>query len=280
MTAERECSEGVSGWSECARCPRIFLSDSKLRKHVFIRHDVSLNECFQCLYVNDDLGQMDEHVSFHFGGGQLFCDFCAARFKKRCHLLKHVDKHIHDRRKFVCARCEKTFVSKLSLTTHLRIHSGEKPFDCSFCPKTFSQLASKRYHEKIHTGVCSHFCSFCERGFKSKASKDSHERSHTGERPFRCVNCKATFTSLITLKQHQIVHADGDSSFKCNICDKSFKRKEKLRIHTRAHSGDKPYLCSVCDKRFSRKYDILRHSRSVHKNSMVTVALDVLAQDN
>lgn len=72
--------------------------------------------------------------------------------------------------------CEKSFVTRPSLTKHLRVHRNEKPKGCSICSKRFATS----YHLKIHLNT------------------------HTGAKPYECNHCDRAFTQLGTLKAHKL----------------------------------------------------------------------------
>ena len=51
---------------------------------------------------------------------------------------------------FKCDLCDKTFVIKRKLTSHQRVHSGEKPFKCDYSDKTFVLNSEITSHQKTH----------------------------------------------------------------------------------------------------------------------------------
>ncbi|XP_061730143.1 zinc finger protein 383-like [Cydia pomonella] len=131
------------------------------------------------------------------------CYECDKEFRCQAQLETHVRTHTGDK-PFSCMYCSRRFAQKHNLTIHLRVHTGEKPFQCDVCSKTFSAQGNLQAHLKIHTGQKDHVCSLCNKSFITSSELSRHINKHRGVKNYKCDICGAAYAQSRDLKIHKM----------------------------------------------------------------------------
>ncbi|KAJ6662341.1 hypothetical protein lerEdw1_012505 [Lerista edwardsae] len=235
------------------------------------------------------------------------CSFpnCEASYNKEWKLEAHLCRHTGER-PFVCnyEGCGKGFTRDFHLRRHFLIHTGEKQFVCSVdgCNTKFITQANLRKHVvRMHQQrrfVVSR-CDFenCGKSFKKHQHLKTHQCQHNGEPPFKCnyEGCGMSFFVPSRLKRHEKIHAgypcqkDGCSFVGktwsellthlreshvepviCNVCSKTFRRKDYLRSHQKTHATEREvFKCprEGCGRTYTTVFNLQSHILSFHEET-------------
>ncbi|VDM60150.1 unnamed protein product [Angiostrongylus costaricensis] len=105
---------------------------------------------------------------------------------------------------------------KLKLSRNLR------PFKCEQCGTEFGRAGGLRRHDIMVHQQKKHACPYegCSHpGYKCTKALAAHIRSvHTLDRPFACLFCEKTFVRKNDLKVHELTHSNR-SRFFCSKCN-------------------------------------------------------------
>lgn len=77
---------------------------------------------------------------------------------------------------------------------------------------------------------------------------------------FKCEKCDLSFSRRNKLISHEREHEPILNQLKCSYCGKSFPSNSTLARHTRVHTGEKPFKCNVCGRAFIQKEILKRHA--------------------
>ncbi|XP_032904042.1 telomere zinc finger-associated protein isoform X2 [Amblyraja radiata] len=218
---------------KCPSCPQQFMQKKDMQSHMIKSHGAPkpfpCPACSKCFLSRNDLHQHE--LSRHQGEKLFVCEECGHRASTRHGLQMHIKSKHRNERPYICEFCDRGFTQKGNLNVHLRTHTGEKPFQCHLCGKTF----------------------------RIQASLDKHNRTHTGERPFGCEICNRRFTERGPLHRHMASKHQEGRPHDCNICGKTFKAVDQLRVHVGRHKGVRKFECSECGYKFTRQAHLRRH---------------------
>uniref|UniRef100_A0A8D8M7S2 Zinc finger protein 2 homolog n=1 Tax=Cacopsylla melanoneura TaxID=428564 RepID=A0A8D8M7S2_9HEMI len=206
---------------QCLKCDRRFVNLGNLARHAVTHFEQSCDVCQKKFTSPTALAkhrrQHGDCAARESGGGGSIvvpdtCHKCGRVFTKHTELVKHLESEHNIPRSesspWCCRFCNKRMMTKLSLSIHERIHTGQRPFTCDWCGQGFRSKANLLQHHPVHTGVRKYSCNVCGKAFSRKSFVTTHMRVHTGDRPYGCDVCQAKFTQVGDMRRHRKKHEE------------------------------------------------------------------------
>ncbi|XP_039223129.1 telomere zinc finger-associated protein [Crotalus tigris] len=257
----RNCVSRSEQVHTCSVCQEVFKRRVELRLHMVTHTGEMPYKCCSCIQQFMQKKELQSHlIKLHGAPKPHACSSCSKCFLSRTELNLHEAFKHRGEKLFVCEECGHRASSRNGLQMHVKAkHRNERPHVCGFCQHAFTQKANLNMHLRTHTGEKPFQCHLCGKTFRTQASLDKHNRTHTGERPFSCEFCAQRFTERGPLLRHVASrHQEGRPHF-CQICGKTFKAVEQLRVHVRRHKGMRKFECTECGYKFTRQAHLRRH---------------------
>uniref|UniRef100_A0A671TFA5 C2H2-type domain-containing protein n=1 Tax=Sparus aurata TaxID=8175 RepID=A0A671TFA5_SPAAU len=93
------------------------------------------------------------------------------------------------------------------------------------------------------------------------STSEIYHLAHQGEKSFNCDTCGKTFKFKSILNTHLRIHT-GEKPFTCEICGKAFSQRSNIAVHMRIHTGERPLACRTCGKTFKSHLGLKLHMRT------------------
>lgn len=200
-----------------------------------------------------------------------FCDLCPGTFRNLRACFIHMKKYHISRKPFKCwyEGCGRLYRSAGQRKAHENsIHLKLKRFVCATCGMSFTDNPKLTSHTRIHTGERPYKCDFpnCTAQFKQQYDLTKHKHSiHSTERPWICEVCKATFKLKGGLRAHRRLMHSRENLKKCSDCEKEFLNVAALNNHYAIiHLGQRNHVCQICGRTYAYRKHMLRHVKESH----------------
>ncbi|CAH2325947.1 zinc finger 408 [Pelobates cultripes] len=253
---------------QCIECDKTYSSEESFRAHVLAHRGLRPFKCLLCDKAYGTQRDLKEHSVLHTGLRPFHCDDCGKRFARRPTLRIHRKNYCipaggNLQPPIQCNLCDKELANSRSLRSHMRVHTGEKPYTCPDCGSSFRHKGNLRIHQRLHTGEKPYKCQFCGDSFPQQPELKRHLILHTGEMHI-CKICGKALKDPHTLRAHERLHT-GERPFLCQYCGKSYPIATKLRRHLKSHLEEMPFRCHLCGMGYTLQRSLKRHLRS-HKD--------------
>ena len=119
--------------------------------------------------------------------------------------------------------------------------ASKKIYMCDQCGKNLATKFSLERHRLSHQHP-SLPCIVCDKVFREEWARKRHMLTHTADGACVCPTCGNVFSTKFSLTRHENQVHKSVKDYKCEQCNATFCRKEKLNLHLQGHAGEKPFV--------------------------------------
>lgn len=179
----KRCHLGLPIKFSCEKCNKGFVDKSSFENHKVTHSDARNFTCEFCGARFLTPYALKVHVNTHTREKKYECEDCGSAFLRMCNLCAHKKRfHSTNDVKLVCEICGKSMATRKDLRRHqVAQHSKEKPFRCPQCARCYAAKESLKSHLRTHTGEKPYVCACGKAFYKSNVLRRHQRCVHEGE---------------------------------------------------------------------------------------------------
>lgn len=201
---------------QCDLCPKRFHWQSNLKAHRPTHFD-GCTRCDICKRKFDSCEELELHGTFHSANVQFQCVWCEKSYTSRHKLHYHIKNSHVKLPSYQCEECDKSFKFLQQLKIHRIVHTDKKP-RCYLCNKTFLTKYNLQSHLTSHVSTKSFECDICSIKFTYKRNLYIHLKRHALAR----VQNSTDFQNLLKERRKNM------KKLKCGTCGREFAYRKSL----------------------------------------------------
>lgn len=289
-------TKGLNATSKKASSAKPILPNKKCNSDIKTKAKLVTNfECQVCGEVFKYAIDLKKHYKLHKSVHK--CQLCGKEYKSQKWLKMHEKGHEKKKTylnkkllKYSCRICSISFAKKRNLDFHIisehldKIWSGDTTFselelsgqgmlgnpDSASAAHSESDSKAKNSWvniEDLETAIEAE-CSETKKkkSHKHKSDRDKHNSDRESSGVCKCNICEKIFSTKYKLRRH-CIYAHLQKGHLCDVCGAVYKTKASFKEHTKSHEEDyiKPtFQCKLCPKLFTKANSLVYHVKAQH----------------
>lgn len=209
-------------------------------------------KCPTCDYLAVSKANIREHIFTHSDMKMFSCKLCNKDFSRPRNIIIHIEQKHSDVAVLTPERQPKRLKIEKIVGTGHECQSN----NILISPK--AKVDTKMLYSLGVNGDKSRSqCFICMKTFSRPNGIVKHMKTHTQEKNYQCFTCGSQFSRSDHLNRHMLIHEEP--KFRCDICDMTFRRSDKMLVHRRKHPETMNYTCESCGLGFMELASIKTH---------------------